>query len=50
MHVQDVPSSMQWKFKPLQDEIYVHPGETALAFFTGYLLLESFNFLKIPKR
>uniref|UniRef100_A0A914NSR4 Uncharacterized protein n=1 Tax=Meloidogyne incognita TaxID=6306 RepID=A0A914NSR4_MELIC len=32
----DVPSSMQWKFKPLQDEIYVSPGETALAFFTAY--------------
>lgn len=31
----DVPSSMQWNFKPLQNEIYVHPGETALAFFTG---------------
>nr|CAD2178390.1 unnamed protein product [Meloidogyne enterolobii] len=30
------PSSMQWKFKPLQDEIYVSPGETALAFFTAY--------------
>lgn len=33
----DVPSSMQWHFKPLQDEIYVHPGETALAFYTGSL-------------
>ncbi|KAF7634631.1 hypothetical protein Mgra_00005970 [Meloidogyne graminicola] len=32
----DVPSSMRWKFKPLQDEIYVSPGETALAFFTAY--------------
>jgi len=31
----DVPSSMQWHFKPLQDEIYVHPGETALAFYTA---------------
>ena len=31
----DVPSSMRWHFKPLQDEIYVHPGETALAFYTG---------------
>lgn len=31
----DVPSSMQWSFKPLQNEIYVYPGETALAFFTG---------------
>uniref|UniRef100_A0A7E4V0Z8 Cytochrome c oxidase assembly protein COX11, mitochondrial n=1 Tax=Panagrellus redivivus TaxID=6233 RepID=A0A7E4V0Z8_PANRE len=31
----DVPSSMQWNFKPLQDEIYVHPGETALAFYTA---------------
>ena len=31
----DMPSSMQWKFKPLQDEIYVNPGETALAFFTA---------------
>uniref|UniRef100_A0AAF5CWR1 Cytochrome c oxidase assembly protein COX11, mitochondrial n=2 Tax=Strongyloides stercoralis TaxID=6248 RepID=A0AAF5CWR1_STRER len=31
----DVPSSMRWHFKPLQDEIYVHPGETALAFYTA---------------
>ncbi|KAI3408885.1 hypothetical protein GPALN_007478 [Globodera pallida] len=31
----DVPSSMQWKFKPVQNEIYVHPGDTALAFFTA---------------
>lgn len=41
IHVQfnaDVPSSMQWHFKPLQNEIYVHPGETALAFFTGDFL------------
>lgn len=34
----DVPSSMQWSFKPLQHEIYVYPGETALAFFTGKLV------------
>ncbi|CAD6192709.1 unnamed protein product [Caenorhabditis auriculariae] len=31
----DVPSSMRWEFKPLQHEIYVHPGETALAFYTA---------------
>ncbi|KAL3107776.1 hypothetical protein niasHT_018099 [Heterodera trifolii] len=31
----DVNSSMQWKFKPVQNEIYVNPGETALAFFTA---------------
>uniref|UniRef100_A0A0K0FGN2 Cytochrome c oxidase assembly protein COX11, mitochondrial n=1 Tax=Strongyloides venezuelensis TaxID=75913 RepID=A0A0K0FGN2_STRVS len=31
----DVPSSMRWNFKPLQNEIYVHPGETALAFYTA---------------
>ncbi|KAI6194832.1 Cytochrome c oxidase assembly protein COX11, mitochondrial [Aphelenchoides besseyi] len=31
----DVPSSMRWNFKPLQHEIYVHPGETALAFFSA---------------
>ncbi|CAD5208886.1 unnamed protein product [Bursaphelenchus xylophilus] len=31
----DVPSSMQWNFKPLQKEIYVHPGETALAFYSA---------------
>ncbi len=31
----DVPSSMQWSFKPLHPEIYVHPGETTLAFFTA---------------
>uniref|UniRef100_A0A0M3IMC2 Cytochrome c oxidase assembly protein COX11, mitochondrial n=1 Tax=Ascaris lumbricoides TaxID=6252 RepID=A0A0M3IMC2_ASCLU len=32
----DIPSSMRWQFKPLQHEIYVHPGETALAFYTAY--------------
>jgi len=39
---------MQWKFKPLQDEIYVSPGETALAFFTGKFkkILYLINFLK----
>jgi cytochrome c oxidase assembly protein Cox11 len=26
---------MAWNFKPLQEEIYVYPGETALAFYTG---------------
>uniref|UniRef100_A0A0N4ZKE4 Cytochrome c oxidase assembly protein COX11, mitochondrial n=1 Tax=Parastrongyloides trichosuri TaxID=131310 RepID=A0A0N4ZKE4_PARTI len=31
----DVPSSMRWNFKPLQNELYVHPGETALAFYTA---------------
>ncbi|TKR59543.1 hypothetical protein L596_029197 [Steinernema carpocapsae] len=31
----DIPSSMQWKFKPLQHELHVHPGETALAFYTA---------------
>jgi len=31
----DVPSSMRWHFKPLQPEIYVHPGETALAFYSA---------------
>ncbi|CAI4227736.1 unnamed protein product [Auanema sp. JU1783] len=31
----DVPSSMQWEFKPQQLEMYVHPGETALAFYTA---------------
>jgi cytochrome c oxidase assembly protein subunit 11 len=39
----DVPSSMQWHFKPLQHEIYVHPGETALAFYTGKLLAMVFR-------
>ncbi|GMT24702.1 hypothetical protein PFISCL1PPCAC_15999 [Pristionchus fissidentatus] len=31
----DVPSSMRWEFRPQQHEIYVHPGETALAFYTA---------------
>ncbi|KJH44440.1 cytochrome c oxidase assembly protein CtaG / Cox11 [Dictyocaulus viviparus] len=31
----DVPSSMQWEFKPQQHEMFVHPGETALAFYTA---------------
>lgn len=26
-------SSMAWNFKPLQDKVKVHPGETALAFY-----------------
>ncbi|XP_034049204.1 cytochrome c oxidase assembly protein COX11, mitochondrial [Thalassophryne amazonica] len=29
----DTHSSMQWNFKPQQTEIYVVPGETALAFY-----------------
>ncbi|XP_071620477.1 cytochrome c oxidase assembly protein COX11, mitochondrial [Heliangelus exortis] len=29
----DVHSSIQWNFKPQQKEIYVVPGETALAFY-----------------
>ncbi|GAB0197688.1 cytochrome c oxidase assembly protein COX11, mitochondrial [Grus japonensis] len=29
----DVHSSIQWNFKPQQSEIYVVPGETALAFY-----------------
>ncbi|VDP44099.1 unnamed protein product [Soboliphyme baturini] len=31
----DVNSRMAWNFKPLQDEIFVHPGETALAFYSA---------------
>jgi len=31
----DAGVQMHWKFKPLQEVIYVHPGETALAFFTA---------------
>nr|XP_018900644.1 PREDICTED: cytochrome c oxidase assembly protein COX11, mitochondrial [Bemisia tabaci] len=31
----DVSSSLQWNFKPLQREIIVRPGETALAFYTA---------------
>jgi len=31
----DTASSMEWNFKPLQSEIYVYPGETALAFYTA---------------
>uniref|UniRef100_A0A8C5T1D3 Cytochrome c oxidase assembly protein COX11, mitochondrial n=1 Tax=Laticauda laticaudata TaxID=8630 RepID=A0A8C5T1D3_LATLA len=29
----DVHSSLQWNFKPQQTEVYVVPGETALAFY-----------------
>lgn len=29
----DVHSAMQWKFRPQQMEVYVVPGETALAFY-----------------
>lgn len=31
----DKEAKMRWNFKPTQDEIKVHPGETALAFFTA---------------
>ncbi|CAG5114816.1 unnamed protein product [Candidula unifasciata] len=31
----DVASSMRWNFKPLQTEVTVYPGETALAFYTA---------------
>lgn len=31
----DTVSSMQWKFRPQQNEIRVMPGETALAFYTA---------------
>lgn len=31
----DTHSAMQWQFKPQQREIWVHPGETALAFYTA---------------
>ncbi|QSL64045.1 hypothetical protein MERGE_000200 [Pneumocystis wakefieldiae] len=30
----DVSDSLEWDFAPLQKEIYVLPGETALAFYT----------------
>ncbi|CAG7837341.1 unnamed protein product [Allacma fusca] len=29
----DRAASFQWNFRPEQSEIYVHPGETALAFY-----------------
>ncbi|VDO22511.1 unnamed protein product [Brugia timori] len=32
----DLHSAMKWQFKPLQKEIYVHPGETALVFYSAY--------------
>ncbi|XP_041362510.1 cytochrome c oxidase assembly protein COX11, mitochondrial-like [Gigantopelta aegis] len=31
----DVASSMRWNFRPQQTEVKVHPGETALAFYTA---------------
>lgn len=31
----DTAASMRWNFKPQQNEITVHPGETALAFYTA---------------
>ncbi|XP_069162786.1 cytochrome c oxidase assembly protein ctaG isoform X2 [Procambarus clarkii] len=31
----DTAASMTWNFKPQQTEIKVHPGETALAFYTA---------------
>lgn len=32
----NVPPTMEWQFKPSQREVYVHPGETALAFYEAY--------------
>lgn len=32
----DLDSTMKWHFKPLQKEIYVYPGETALVFYSAY--------------
>lgn len=29
----NIHSSMAWNFKPVQDKVKVHPGETALAFY-----------------
>lgn len=31
----DTSSTMRWKFKPQQREVYVRPGETSLVFFTA---------------
>lgn len=31
----DTHTSLQWNFKPLQTEVKVAPGETALAFYTA---------------
>lgn len=38
----DTESALAWNFKPLQSDIVVKPGETALAFYTAR------NPLKIP--
>ena len=32
----DVSDSLPWKFRPAQNEIIVHPGETILAFYKAY--------------
>ena len=32
----NTPDTMPWEFKPQQKEIYVVPGETALAFYSAY--------------
>eukprot|EP00095_Tigriopus_kingsejongensis_P007332 snap_masked-scaffold589_size129586-processed-gene-0.5 protein:Tk07332 transcript:snap_masked-scaffold589_size129586-processed-gene-0.5-mRNA-1 annotation:"cytochrome c oxidase assembly protein mitochondrial" len=31
----DTAATMRWNFRPQQKAIYVHPGETALAFYTA---------------
>ena len=31
----DTAAQMRWNFKPQQPVVYVHPGETALAFYTA---------------
>jgi cytochrome c oxidase assembly protein subunit 11 len=32
----DVADDMPWSFKPTQDYVTVHPGESTLAFFTAH--------------
>jgi cytochrome c oxidase assembly protein Cox11 len=31
----DTAAQMRWNFRPQQNTVYVHPGETALAFYTA---------------
>jgi len=31
----DTAAQMRWNFRPQQSTVYVHPGETALAFYTA---------------
>jgi cytochrome c oxidase assembly protein subunit 11 len=34
--IADTSASMQWRFLPQQNEVYIHPGETSLIFYKAF--------------